>query len=72
MALVVGSILGYKGSDTGEWRTCALVVTAGDNPPPQLTWFVGREDQAGTDQNTSDRVHLKRHKVMRSGASIGA
>jgi hypothetical protein len=37
MALVVGPILGFRGSEKGKWRTCALVVTTtGDAAPPEL------------------------------------
>jgi len=59
MTLVVGPILGFRGSENGKWCTCALVVTATEDPPPELTWSVEDEDQDGQDQATSDRVRLK-------------
>jgi hypothetical protein len=62
MALVVGPILGFRGSDDGEWRTCALAVTEGGTSPPELTWFIDGEDRSDPSQNTSERVLLKTHK----------
>lgn len=55
MALVVGPVLGFRGSQNGEWRTCALVVTSGDAAPPELSWVVSDDGS----QNTSERTHLK-------------
>jgi hypothetical protein len=59
MTLVVGPILGFRGSENGKWRTCALVVTTTGDTPPEMTWFVEDEDQDGKDQATSERVRLK-------------
>jgi hypothetical protein len=58
MALVLGPILGFRGSEGGTWCTCALVITEGDTKPPELTWYVDGEGQT-EERNGSERAHLK-------------
>ncbi len=41
MTLVVGPILGFRGTENGKWRTCALIVASEDtDEPPKLKWSV--------------------------------
>jgi hypothetical protein len=54
MALVVGLMLAFRGSEYGMWHTCALVVTTEVTTPRELTWFVEDVDQGGKVHATSD------------------
>ena len=59
MTVILGPILGFRGLEDGDWRTCALVVTEGNVTPPESTWFVdfgGRRNEVGS---ASERTHLK-------------
>jgi hypothetical protein len=40
MAIVVGPILGFRGTSKQRWTVGALVVVEGDSPPP-LSWPEG-------------------------------
>jgi hypothetical protein len=55
MSMIVGPILGFRGSKGGEWHTCALIVTGRDVEPPDLTWSSAHQDA----ENRADRVELK-------------
>jgi len=54
MDLVVGPILGFRGSENGEWHTCALIVTPEDAKPPKLRWSA-----EGADESDADCADLK-------------
>jgi hypothetical protein len=57
VTVILGPILGFRGLEDGEWRTCALVVTEGNVAPPELTWFIDNEGGSA-----SERTHLKSFK----------
>ncbi len=59
MAVILGPILGFRGLEDGEWRTCALVVTEGTVTPPELAWFIDNEGRRNEGENASERTHLR-------------
>ena len=60
--MILGPILGFRGLEDGEWRTCALVVTEGNDTPPELTWFLDNEGGGNEDGSAFKRTHLKSFK----------
>jgi hypothetical protein len=58
-AVIVGPILGFRGSEGGTWRTCALVVTARDDAPPELSWSLEEGDHAGEVRAAPNPTRLK-------------
>ena len=62
MTVILGPILGFRGLEDGEWRTCALVVAERNVAPPELTWFVDNEGRRNEVESASERTHLKSFK----------
>ena len=73
MTVILGPILGFRGLEDGEWRTCALVVTEGNVNPPELTWFVdneGRQNEAGSASERTQLKSFKRFEIWRFDWSV--
>jgi hypothetical protein len=62
VSMILGPILGFRGLEDSEWRTCALVVTEGNVTPPELTWLVDNEGRGNESGSASGRTHLKSFK----------
>jgi hypothetical protein len=62
LTVILGPILGFRGLEDGEWRTCALVVAERNVAPPELTWFVDNEGRRNEVESASERTHLKSFK----------
>ena len=56
MTVILGPILGFRGLEDGDWRTCAVVVTEGNVTPPELTWFVDNEGRRNEVGSASERM----------------
>jgi hypothetical protein len=62
VTVILGPILGFRGLEDGEWRTCALAVTEGNVTPPELTWFVVNKGRPDEVESASQQTHLRSFK----------